>query len=105
MRNALSYNVSKAALDMVTKQFALELGPHQIRVNSVSPTVFITDMGAENWSEPERAERLKSMTPMGRFATIDEIVGPVMYLLSEHSSMVNGTIHRIDGGLLSNISV
>ena len=90
---------------MVTKQFALELGPHQIRVNSVSPTVFLTDMGEENWSEPERGEKLKSMTPLGRFAKIDEVVGPIMYLLSEHSAMVNGTNHAIDGGLVSNIPV
>ena len=90
---------------MTTKQFALELGPHQIRVNSIGPTVFMTDMGTENWSESERGERLKSMTPIGRFANLDEVVGPIMYLLSEHSSMVNGTVHLVDGGLLSNISV
>ena len=51
----------------------------------------MTDMGAENGSEPKTAYSLKSMTPIGRFATVDEIVGPIMYLLSEHFSMVSGS--------------
>ena len=102
---SMAYNVSKAALDMVTKQFALELGAHQIRVNSVNPTTILTDMGVENWSEPERAERLKSLTPMGRFCEARECVEPIMYLLSDHSTMVSGTTNPIEGGLLSSIAV
>ena len=105
MAHIMSYNVSKAALDMVTKQFALELGPHQIRVNSVNPTVLLTDMGIEHWSEPVKANRLKSLTPLARFCEVRECVEPIMYLLSEHSSMVTGTSHYVEGGLLSNIPV
>ena len=47
MRECMAYNMSKAALDMMSKQFALELGPYKIRVNSVNPTVVLTDMGRE----------------------------------------------------------
>lgn len=105
MRGCMAYNMSKAALDMMTKQFALELGPHNIRVNSVNPTVALTDMGIEFWSEPVKAGKLKGHTPLGRFAEVSECVNPIMYLLSDYSSMVTGTMNPIEGGLLSNISV
>lgn len=102
----MAYNLSKAALDMMTKQFALELGPNKIRVNSVNPTVALTDMGKEFWSHPpEKGAKLKDHTPLGRFAEVEEVVQPILYLLSDYSSMVTGTINPIEGGLLSNISV
>ena len=106
MKIFFDHNFTKAALDMVTKQFALELGPHQIRVNSVNPTCIYTNPGIEYFVEyPEEAERLKAITPLGRLAEVREMVEPIMYLLSDHSSMVSGTIHVVDGGLLSNIPV
>lgn len=105
MRECLAYNMSKAALDMMTKQFALELGPSNIRVNSINPTVVLTPMGIEHWSEPVKAAKIKGHTPLGRFAEIEEVVKPILYLLSDYSSMVTGTRNPVEGGLLSNISV
>ncbi|XP_045212988.2 L-xylulose reductase-like [Mercenaria mercenaria] len=99
----LPYNVSKAGLDMVTKQFALELGQYQIRVNSVNPTLVMTPM-ITNLKEDYEKDFI-ARTPMGRIAKVEEIVGPIMYLLSDYSSMVSGQIHPVDGGLLSNIAV
>ena len=98
--------VSKAALDMVTKQFALELGPHSIRVNSVSPTWLWTE-GVKRSAEeyPELYERAHLITPMNRFCELNEVVEPILYMLSDYSSMVSGTIHLVDGGLLSHIPV
>ena len=93
---------------MVTKQFALELGPHQIRVNSINPTRVGTEDVPKMFTDPnmvERVNNLRSFTPMGRFCSLQECVDPIMYLLSEHSSMVNGTFHVLDGGLLANIPV
>ena len=99
-------DIAKAGLDMVTKQFALELGPHQIRVNSVNPTGVWTDPTKELVKHaPEIETKLTSNTPLGRFCEIKEVVEPIMYLLSEHSAMVTGTMHLVDGGLLSNIPV
>ncbi len=72
MRECMPYNISKAALDMVTKQFALELGPHKIRVNSVNPTVVLTDMGRMHWGSPEKGAKLKGHTPLGRFAEVQK---------------------------------
>ena len=64
----LSYCASKAALDAVTRVMALELGPHNIRVNSVRPTVTMTDMAVKAWSDPSKANIAKQRIPLGRFA-------------------------------------
>ena len=91
---------------MVTKQFALELGPYQIRVNSVVPSAVLTDAMKEILDKmPDLDKTLNSITPIGRYCDIREVVEPIMYLLSEHSSMVSGTSHLVDGGLLCNIPV
>ena len=91
---------------MVTKQFALELGPHQIRVNSVNPTVVWTDYARElKQKDPNFEDTFNSVTPLGRQCEVREVVEPILYLLSDHSSMVTGTVHVVDGGILSNIPV
>jgi len=55
---------------MMSKVMALELGPHNIRVNSVNPTVVLTDMGRIGWSDPLKAGPMKAKIPLGRFAGI-----------------------------------
>ncbi|XP_017299381.1 L-xylulose reductase-like [Diaphorina citri] len=62
------YSASKAALDSITRTMALELGPYNIRVNSVQPTVVMTQMGRTGWSDPAKAEPMLAKTPLGRFA-------------------------------------
>ena len=89
---------------MVTKQFAFELGPHQIRVNSCNPTFIWVDWVKEFFStHPELEQRLLSQTPLGRFCEPREAVEPIMYLLSDHASMVTGTINLTDGGACSKL--
>lgn len=95
------YCSSKGALDMLSKVMALELGPHNIRVNCVSPTVVMTEMGKLGWSDPQKAQSMISKIPLGRFADVDEVIDPVIYLLSDRSSMINGTCLPIDGGFLA----
>ena len=101
----LGYGLSKVGLDMVTKQFALELGPHQIRVNSVNLTAVQAGAFEREWQYSEQAQRTKAITPMGKFCSLKEACGPVMYLLSNHSTMVNGTNQVVDGGLFAHIPV
>ena len=62
------YSATKGALDMVSRVMALELGPHNIRVNCVNPTVVLTDMGRLGWSKPEKAGPMLAKIPLGRFA-------------------------------------
>ncbi|KAG5308052.1 DCXR reductase, partial [Acromyrmex insinuator] len=101
LKDHATYCMSKAALDMLTKTIALEAGPHNIRINSVGPTVVMTDMGKMAWSDPQKAQDMLNKIPLGRFADIDEIVDPVVYLLSDRSSMINGVYLPIDGGFLA----
>lgn len=93
-----AYCASKAALDALTRVMAIELGPHNIRVNGINPTVTLTAMAAQAWSDPvKRAARL-SRIPLGRFAEPQEVADLIAYLLSERASMVHGVALPIDGG-------
>ena len=102
---ALGYNMAKSGVDMVTKQFALELGPHNIRVNSVNPTLTATNLKEELDELADVEQHHVERTPMGRINTIDDVVGPVLYLLSDFSAMVTGTNNLVDGGISCNITI
>lgn len=98
----LPYCMTKAALDMVTKQFALELAENNIRVNSVNPTLILTERIQNKISEGVPVDEMFiQKTPMKRAAKLEEVVSPVLYLLSDQSSMVTGTLQVIDGGLMA----
>ncbi|XP_026466343.1 L-xylulose reductase-like [Ctenocephalides felis] len=92
------YCSSKAALDGLTRSSALELGRHGIRINSVNPTVIMTDMGRLGWSDPEKSKTMLSKIPLGRFGEVDEVINAVLFLLSDQSSLITGTSMPLDGG-------
>ena len=95
------YCASKAAIDQITRCMAVELGPHQIRVNAIQPTLVAeTAIGQEVISAlgEEPFEVLRQRTPNQRFAKVEDIVNLILYLLSEASDMVNGAIIPVDGG-------
>jgi L-xylulose reductase len=94
----ISYASSKAALDSITRVSALELGRYGIRVNSVNPTVVMTEMSGSYWGRPEVAEPFLKQMPLGRWATADEIAAPIVFLLSDAASMITGVSLPIDGG-------
>lgn len=85
---------------MLTKCFALELGSagRNIRVNSVNPTVILTKMGRENWADPAKSKPLLDHIPMKRFGEVQEVIEPILYLLSDKSAFINGTSMLIEGG-------
>uniref|UniRef100_A0A6G1SDZ8 L-xylulose reductase n=1 Tax=Aceria tosichella TaxID=561515 RepID=A0A6G1SDZ8_9ACAR len=93
------YAASKAALDMITNCCALEFGPYNIRVNSVNPTLVWTDMAKINWNDPKARSALLSKIPLNKFVEIREVIDPIIFLLSNQSSMISGTNIPIDGGL------
>lgn len=95
-----AYCTSKGALDQLTRMMALELGPHQIRVNSVNPTVTLTPMGEMAWSNPHKSAPMLARIPLGRFAKPTNIAEVIAFLLSERAHMVNGVILPVDGGFL-----
>ncbi|XP_052806730.1 L-xylulose reductase-like [Mya arenaria] len=96
----MSYNLTKAALDQVTREFAVELGRYKIRVNSLNPILVRTDMTEHLYQMlPELAEELGTAIPLKEPPTINSIVGPALYFLNDLSGFVTGTVNVIGGGL------
>lgn len=98
LANHISYGSSKAAVDNITRVSALELGQYNIRVNSVHPTVVMTEMSEFYWGRPEIGGPFLEQMPLGRWATQAEVAAPVVFLLSEEASMISGAHLPIDGG-------
>ncbi|MGN8080649.1 SDR family oxidoreductase [Variovorax sp. 22077] len=97
----LCYCASKAAMDAVTRSLCLEFGPHGIRVNSVNPTVTLTPMAEQAWSDPAKSAAAMKNIPLGRFAQVEEVVAPILFLLDDGASMVSGVALPVDGGYTS----
>lgn len=100
------YSISKAAVLMVTKTFAMELAPFGITVNAISPGPIATKMLNSHWDHlpPEQAQAEKNASAkkmlMGRIGEPDEIAGAALYLASDASSYTTGAEIVIDGGVL-----
>lgn len=95
------YAAAKSGLVGLTRSFALELGPYQIRVNALSPgwteTVQVAEYLAN--SPPGTRDRVLDTHPLGRIATPMEIANCAVFLLSDEASFVTGANWRVDGGL------
>uniref|UniRef100_UPI0014874E2C carbonyl reductase [NADPH] 2-like isoform X2 n=1 Tax=Arvicanthis niloticus TaxID=61156 RepID=UPI0014874E2C len=96
-----TYSSTKGALTMLTKAMALELGPHKIRVNSVNPTVVLTDMGKKVTEDAEFARKLKERHPLRKFAEVEDVVNSILFLLSNHSASTTGSGILVDAGYLA----
>jgi L-xylulose reductase len=95
------YGISKSALGMMGKNFARELGPHKIRVNTVSPALFPSDMSAKALANP-KSHMVKATianTPLGRVGEAREIANAVLFLLHDGSSYITGQSLFVCGGL------
>lgn len=66
LENHAVYCATKGAIDAFTRAAALELGPYNIRVNCVNPTVIMTDMGRLGWSDPAKADPMIAKIPLRR---------------------------------------
>ena len=90
----------ESLLFQITRSMAKELGPFNIRTNAVNPTVTLTPMAVEHWSDPVMAAPMLDRIPLHRFAKTEEVVEPILGLLSDMSAMINGATLPIDGGFL-----
>jgi NAD(P)-dependent dehydrogenase (short-subunit alcohol dehydrogenase family) len=93
------YNASKAAVIHLSKSLAMEWCRRGIRVNSISPGYTATPMN----TRPEVADQVRQFeadTPLGRMATVDELVGPAVFLLSDAASFCTGVDLLVDGGFV-----
>lgn len=77
---------------------ALEWASSGIRVNAVAPTFVRTELTESTLSRPDWAAELQSRIPMGRFGEPEDIVGAVLFLLSDAASLITGHTIAIDGG-------
>ncbi len=98
------YSVQKGGLHSLTKALAIELAPHQIRVNAVAPAVVKTPLylgfvPADKLDETVAS--FDSFHPLGRVGTPEDIANAVTYLLSDASSWVTGAILDVDGGVMA----
>ncbi|MCB8951834.1 MAG: glucose 1-dehydrogenase [Ardenticatenales bacterium] len=92
------YSVSKAALIMLTKVLASEVGSDNIQVNAIAPGFIKTKFSAALWQNPAIANALISETPAGRMAEPEELAGIAVYLASAASNFTTGAVFTIDGG-------
>ena len=92
------YCMTKHGIEGLTKAMAVELGPHGIRVNTVSPTFIETPLTRPFLEDPKFAEFVMGMIAMKRLGTVDDVAAAVLYLASPASGIVTGTSLRVDGG-------
>ncbi len=93
----VDYAASKGALDTMTIGLSKEVAPEGIRVNGVRPGTIYTDMHASG-GEPGRVDRLKSVIPLRRGGTVEEVAGAVMWLFSDEAGYTSGSFIEVSGG-------
>ncbi len=93
----VAYCASKFAVIGMTKTLAIEWGRHGITVNSISPTVVLTELGKKAWAGP-KGDAMMAQIPTGRFAEPEEIAAAALFLVSDAAGMINGADLLVDGG-------
>ena len=97
--NLTHYCVAKAGIEMLTKQLALELAPHRIRVNAICPGLIETDLNRADIADPAFRERRLARIPLRQIGVPDDVVGAVVFLAATpESRLVTGASLFIDGG-------
>lgn len=93
----VAYCASKFGVVGVSKVLAAEWAGRGVRVNTISPTVVLTELGHKAWDGPH-GEALKKLIPTGRFAYPEEVAAAAVFLASDAAEMINGADLVIDGG-------
>ena len=99
-----AYSAAKAAINNFTQWLAVHFAPAGVRVNAIAPGFLLTNQNRFLLTDEQtgemtpRAKKIISATPMGRYAEPEELVGTMLYLLSETSSFVTGVVIPVDGG-------
>jgi NAD(P)-dependent dehydrogenase (short-subunit alcohol dehydrogenase family) len=93
------YAATKGAINQLTRVMAHEYAAHGVTVNAVAPGYMDTELTRQYLADhPGRREALIELIPAGRFARVEEVVGPVLFLCSRQASFITGTVLYIDGG-------
>lgn len=94
------YGATKAAVDALTKNWALELAPRNIRVNAVAPGYVETDMTAEHLGNPATRENALRRHPLGRLGTVEDVARAVVFLCTDEASFITGQSINVSGGFV-----
>lgn len=98
----LGYCSTKGAIDMMTRQLAVELASKNVLVNALGPIITITPMTEETVKkDASRYEKVLQNIPMGRMGKVADLIGPAVFLASAASDFVTGTILYPDGGTMA----
>ncbi len=92
------YCISKAGINMLTKQMALEMGPYNVRVNAIAPRIVKTDFSKALWTNEKLMEREFKLTPLKCVATPEEIAQTALYLASTATNYMTGHVLVVNGG-------
>ena len=92
------YAASKHAVEGFTKAMAIEWGSHEIRVNTICPTFIRTPLTQSTFDNPDRKKWIEDKIKLGRVGEVEDVMGAVVFLASDASSMITGTAVMIDGG-------
>ena len=93
------YNISKAAVVMLTKVLAKELGQHNIQINTLAPGLIKTDFSKALWEDEDTYNKIVKSIPQGKMGTPEDISGMALYLASDASDFITGSIFTVDGGI------
>jgi NAD(P)-dependent dehydrogenase (short-subunit alcohol dehydrogenase family) len=92
------YSASKFAVEGLTKSMAIDLAPHNIRVNTICPTFIDTELAAKSLRDPDFKAFVLSKIKLGRLGQLEDIMGPVVFLASDASALMTGSAMMVDGG-------
>lgn len=92
------YSATKHAVEGFTKSMAIEWGKKGIRINTICPTFIVTPLTQSTFDRPERRAWIEDKIKLGRIGQVEDIMGGVVFLASEASSLITGTALMIDGG-------
>jgi NAD(P)-dependent dehydrogenase (short-subunit alcohol dehydrogenase family) len=95
-----AYNISKAADFQLARNLAVELGPHNVRVNCVAPGIIKTDFARALWANPKIAKAAEASTPLRRIGDPDDAAGAIVFLGSPAGRYITGQTIAVDGGTL-----
>lgn len=92
------YCASKFALEGLTRTMALELGPARIRVNTLCPTFIETELSRQSLRDPAFRRYVLDNIKLPRLGTVEDVMGPVVFLASDAAAMITGSALLVDGG-------
>jgi gluconate 5-dehydrogenase len=95
------YAASKGGLKMLTKGMCADLGPSGIQINGLAPGYIATELTAPLIADKAFDAWIRARTPAGRWGSVDDLIGPLLFLVSPAADYVNGQILIVDGGMLA----